>query len=134
MNNLSRIKALLVATALVVANNFGTATAAEPKFIDHLTSATCAGFFPPILTKPELAPILAERNIEGQTICACGRARVEADGRLTEYFALENEALIKRLQNEERLRAYVIARVVHSLLQCLATEMDASLSASTAVK
>ena len=107
--------------------------AAEPKLITQLTAATCASFFPPILNNAQLSPILAERSIEGQTICACAKSRVESDPRLSEYLTMDNATLAGRAQ-DERVRAYLVARVLQSLVQCLATELDLSLAASTAVK
>jgi hypothetical protein len=123
-------KVLLVLAGLALAT---ASSAAEPKVLDQLNSATCAGFFPPILGHRSIAIVLAERAIDAQSVCSCGRARLELDGRLAEFLAMDNETFVNRVQ-DERVRSYIVTRVMQSLVQCLATELDKSLAASTAVK
>ena len=122
----------LVALAVMGASE-NCAIAQEAHVIDQAIDATCSAFLAPVLGRKDIAILVAERSIDSAVVCSCAKTSVHEDRRLAEYLAMDNNAFNQRFE-EPRARSYVLGRLLNSVLSCFATELNATLAASTAIK
>jgi len=121
---------VLVSSLSLVASSV---LAQEVAVIDQAVDATCTAFLAPVLGRKEIAQLAVERTIDSRIVCSCARTKTRADDRLAEYLSMDAATVSQRTE-DARIRAYVLGRVLQSILSCFSTELDSTLGASTAVK
>jgi hypothetical protein len=82
---------------------------------------------PPLLARPDFAPVLAARPIAVDDVCRCVREAVAGDVRLAPAFQGDAATVDARMRTAD-VMSYLSMRVVSAALSCTAREMDRSLA------
>jgi hypothetical protein len=110
-----------------------TADAQEAKIVDQLVTGTCGAFSSQLASRAEIGELIAGRPISSSVVCSCASERTKHDVRLAGLVAMDNQQFVRAVKNEG-VKAYVVGRVLHAVLECFNKELDSSLAASRALQ
>lgn len=128
MNKQSK-KVLLGLALLFGASACHPAYAQEVSLIDQTVDGTCSAFLAPILGRKDIAQLSVDRSIDSKVVCSCAKANTRSDPRMSEYISMPGAEIDRRTQ-DPKVRAYVLGRILHSVLACFSNELNATLAVS----
>lgn len=119
--------------AIAMATVSLAAQAQEARIVDQLVSGTCGAFSSQLSSQKEIRFLMADRPIENSVVCSCANDKVKQDERLLPLNAMDNAAFVRAADTESN-KAYIIGRVLHSIITCFGVELDSALAASKALR
>lgn len=90
----------------------------------------CPSYFDGMNRQPILAEALKKRNISSQAVCACISEKITSDQKLVLALSVD-DAKVKALFRSKKFESYLMTRLMHSGLVCLAPELEAALDSDS---
>lgn len=122
----TRVRAAVWMCVAYVCACSGVTFAQTPPVLNQLVEGTCSGFVAPVLGRPDIAQLVTERSIDSRTVCTCALERAKTDPRIVQLTQNGDEQFVREAQ-DARVRAYVIGRVLNSVLACFSGELSVTL-------
>jgi hypothetical protein len=101
--------------------------------VTKLIGAACPRMVTQLMSRPELGPVLKNRPISSEMVCACTETSFASDARLQKQFVGDKTVVAQRMSSQN-LQSYFTMRLMHSVLSCLLPEISASLEQSDPAK
>jgi hypothetical protein len=105
-------------------------TQSQPNPFSQVLMTSCPKMIEQLVGRPEFASALSPKPIDVSSVCNCTNAAFNSDSRLQAVFSLPSAQLQEKMA-ASHVRSYLLARLTHSVLSCLAPELEASLLATT---
>jgi len=80
--------------------------------------------------QPILAEALKKRNISSAAVCACISEKFTSDKKLVSVLSVD-DTKVKKLFQSKKFESYMMTRLMHSGLVCLAPELEAALDSDS---
>ena len=107
---------------------------AQPKSgeenVQLFAKGACPSYVEKLNREPILADTLRRRQVSSEAMCACISAKFTSDKKLVSALNVDDAQLSKLFQSK-KFEAYMMTRLMHSGLVCLAPELEAALNADT---
>lgn len=114
--------------------SFSLAATALPKGgeerIRLFAQGACPSYFEKMNGEPILAETLRKRNVSAEVVCTCISEKFVSDKKLVSAMNVD-ELQLKKLFQSKKFEAYMMTRLMHSGLVCLAPELEAALDAES---
>lgn len=118
---------LVVGAALVPANAQQASKVPERREqLLHALRPVCEKMTVQIATQKELSLALSVRPIDSASVCNCAESSFSADPRLAKFWGLSEQDMSEPIQSEQ-VKSYMTGRIITSILECLANELNMSL-------
>lgn len=130
LKKLCVLAAFALTTATVTAQeNAQDPTIDTARYLFSELYKSCPDLINRMTISADLGPILKHRPIDNPTICKCALSRLNQDTRFINYMHVPMSKA-QALMETETVKAYAIGRVVSSVMNCLALDIERSLEAT----
>lgn len=82
-----------------------------------------------ITTQRELSLALSVRPVDTASVCNCAESSFSTDPRLAKFWALSEKDMSEPIQSEQ-VKSYMTGRIITSILECLANELNMPLGST----